>query len=326
MVVSHSTSITPICSVENRSTATESGSENLLLAGLLHEIATLLADQGASAYRIAAYQHASEMLKRFTTPIRDIFEWNGIPGLIALPTIGRSIAHRIEEYLQSGHIPLLDRLRGDETAERVFATLPGVGDKLSQRLHEQLGIESLPELLEAIDEGRLEQVAGMGRKRVRTIREVLLERLRHTEPRLAADPLSATVADTRNPPSTVSVSEILDVDAEYRRLASAGKLPKIAPTRLNPDHDRWLPILHTQRGDRHYTAMYSNSRRAHELNTIHDWVVIYRDDPQAEGRWTAITSRFGHLRGYRIVRGREYECEELYLPPHSQDGCEDPAP
>jgi putative hydrolase len=114
----------------------------------------------------------------------------------------------------------------------------------------------------------------------------------------------------------VPVSEILDVDSEYRRLAAQGKLPKIAPRRFNPDAIAWLPILHTQRGDRHYTALFSNTARAHQLNTIRDWVVIFRDDPQAHGRWTVITSQFGKLRGWRIIRGREEECSEYYIHNH----------
>ncbi|MGI9470979.1 MAG: helix-hairpin-helix domain-containing protein, partial [Rubripirellula sp.] len=312
--------------------------ENLVLSQLLHEIATLLADQGASGYRIAAYQHASEKIGCLAIPIREVFESDGLAGLIAMPTVGRSIALRIEEFLRSGHIPLLDHLHGDETAERVFSSLPGIGMELSHRIHDQLHVESLPELLAAIDDGRLERVEGIGAKRVRTIRECLRERLRHTETpqereswrnvsrpsrRTSRSRSSAAVipaaavnpaADAVPAAPSVPVSEIIEVDAEYRRLASAGKLPRIAPKRLNPDHDRWLPILHTHRGERHYTALYSNSKRAHQLNTHHDWVVVYRDDPIAEGRWTVITSQFGRLRGYRIVRGREVECEAFYLP------------
>ena len=108
------------------------------------------------------------------------------------------------------------------------------------------------------------------------------------------------------------VSELLDVDAEYRRLAARGKLPKIAPSRFNPTSTAWLPILHTHRGDRHYTALFSNTARAHQLNTTKDWVVIYRDDPHSHGRWTVITSQFGELSGWRIIRGRERECSEYY--------------
>lgn len=110
----------------------------------------------------------------------------------------------------------------------------------------------------------------------------------------------------------VEVSEILDVDTEYRKLASKGKLPKIAPRRFNPGSDAWLPILHTHRGDRHYTALFSNTARAHHQGMTKDWVVIYRDDPDSHERWTVITSRFGPLMGWRIVRGREEECARYY--------------
>ena len=76
-------------------------------------------------------------------------------------------------------------------------------------------------------------------------------------------------------------------------MAKQGKLPRIAPRRFNPTGDAWLPVLHTQRDGRHYTALYSNTARAHELGTTHDWVVIYRDDDQHSGSWTAITASFG---------------------------------
>ena len=71
-------------------------------------------------------------------------------------------------------------------------------------------------------------------------------------------------------------------------------------------------MLHTEREGRHYTALYSNTARAHELGTTHDWVVIYRDDDQHSGSWTAITSSFGALRGRRVIRGREDECARHY--------------
>ena len=79
--------------------------------------------------------------------------------------------------------------------------------------------------------------------------------------------------------------------------------------RFNPEGRPWLPILHTTRGGRHYTALFSNTARAHELGTTDDWVIIYRDDDGDHGRWTVITSNFGRSRGRRIVRGREQECE-----------------
>ena len=92
-------------------------------------------------------------------------------------------------------------------------------------------------------------------------------------------------------------------------------LPLVAPKKNNPNQRAWLPILHTERGQLHYTAMFSNTVNAHEMDTILDWVVIYLEDHEQtgrQGRWTVITARYGKLKGRRIVRGRESECEVYY--------------
>jgi putative hydrolase len=103
------------------------------------------------------------------------------------------------------------------------------------------------------------------------------------------------------------VAEILGVDREYREKAARGELVTIAPRRFNPSREAWLPILHTTRGNRHYTALFSNTALAHRLNRTHDWVVIYWDDGIGERQCTVITAEYGALRGLRIVRGRERE-------------------
>lgn len=70
--------------------------------------------------------------------------------------------------------------------------------------------------------------------------------------------------------------------------------------------------MHTTRGMRHYTALFSNTAHAHELNMTDDWVVLVYDGLNGEHQCTVITSQFGRLKGMRIVRGREAECEALY--------------
>ena len=81
---------------------------------------------------------------------------------------------------------------------------------------------------------------------------------------------------------------------------------------LAPGGEAWLPVLHTARGGRHYTALFSNTPRAHEMRTTRDWVVLYYDGAGGERQCTVITSRIGPLTGRRIVRGREIECERYY--------------
>jgi hypothetical protein len=97
------------------------------------------------------------------------------------------------------------------------------------------------------------------------------------------------------PAAEPAVAVLLDVDEEYRRKAGAGHLARIAPHRFNPSGKRWLPVLHTERGAWHFTALFSNTARAHELGRTRDWVVVYfRTDHEIEGQ--------------RVVRGRESEC------------------
>ena len=288
----------------NATTAAEPMS-NGDLARLMLEIAELLEGQEANLFRVRAYRNAAETLQHLETPANEILDRDGLPGLICLPGIGRSLASAIEQLCHTGRLALLERLRGDAIAERVFTTVPGIGPELASRIHDTLGIETLGELEVAALDGSIDQVSGMGRRRAQAVRESLAGRFRK-RPRLH-EPAPHPV-----PPNAPSVSEILDIDAEYRRLAKAGKLVRIAPKRFNPDARAWLPIMHTEREHRHYTAMFSNTARAHELGATNDWVVIYRDDHDGDGQWTVITSRLGSLKGRRIVRGRESECRRYY--------------
>jgi DNA polymerase (family X) len=184
-------------------------------------------------------------------------------------------------------------------------TLPGIGLETASRIHEQLGIETMQELEAAANDGRLGRVTGMGNKRIRGIREALAGRFSRRPAASSKSPLSASAPEP-------SVAELLDIDREYREKVQSGRLRRIAPQRFNPKGEAWLPVLHSERGSHHFTALYSNTARAHELGTTRDWVIIYRDGRDGGGQWTAITAQGSSLRGRRIIRGREAECRAYY--------------
>lgn len=275
------------------------------VASLLEEIADLLEEQGANPFRVRAYRNAAVTVKSLPRPVAEILAARGRAGLDELPGIGESLARTIEALSHDGTVAMLERLRGGTGPVDLFTTVAGIGPELARRIHEHLGIHDLVELSACAVDGRLARVPGMGPARVRAVRESLAGRLRRPAPAPPAPTPHGRPAD--EPP----VEEILDVDAEYRRKARAGRLPRVAPRRFNPTREAWLPVLHTERSGRHYTALFSNTARAHELGTTHDWVVVYRDDQDGDGRWTVVTSRLGRLRGRRIVRGREAECEAV---------------
>jgi hypothetical protein len=106
---------------------------------------------------------------------------------------------------------------------------------------------------------------------------------------------------------------LLAVDASYRAKAAAGALRKIAPKRFNASGEAWLPILHETHGNWSFTALFSNTQKAHQLNKTSDWVVIYsHDGASPEGQFTVVTETHGALKGRRVVRGREAECAKFY--------------
>src|SRR5262245_18746232 len=273
---------------------------NETVARRLDELAEGLDAQHANEFRVRAYRTAAETVRSLRQPAVEILDRRGIDGLTELPGIGPSLGRAIEQLSRNGRLPLLEQVRGVATPERVLTTVPGIGRRTAERIHDALGIDTLAELEAAAYDGRLAAMPGMGAKRVRAVRESLAGRFRRRSPAPAH----------RTARSQPSVAELLDIDEEYRRKATADQLLRIAPRRFNPAGEAWLPILHTHRDGRDYTALYSNTARAHELGTTHDWVVIYRDDDG--GQWTVVTALFGDLKGRRIVRGREAECEEHY--------------
>jgi predicted RNA-binding protein YlqC (UPF0109 family) len=278
------------------------------VAATLERIADLLEVQHANGFRVRAYRNAAATVRGLDVPLSRILAEEGLDGLDALPAIGKSIGSTIQELLSSGRLPMLERLEGQVSPEDLLASVPGIGEKLAQRIHEELGVETLEELELVAHDGRLERVQGVGTRKAQALRDVVGAILSRSSRRHARHPTLSQVAKLGPPP----VEEILSVDDEYRRRAGAGELRKIAPRRFNPKGAAWLPILHTERGDRAYTALYSNTARAHQLDKTTDWVVLFYELDGHENQCTVVTEQRGPLAGKRVVRGREAECRRLY--------------
>lgn len=274
---------------------------NERIAEHLREAADLLEIQGANPFRVNAYRRAADTLHGLDRDIGELAERGDLKALTALPGIGRGIATAIYEMVTTGRWGRLERLRGGTDPQDLFRTVPGIGPELARRIHDELHLDSLEALEAAAHDGRLERVPGLGPRRAAAVRASLaslLNRIRGPAPPTSEGP---------------DVAILLAVDREYREAADAGRLSKIAPRRFNPEGEAWLPLLHTQHGDWHFTVMYSNTARAHELERTHDWVVIFfYDNHHQEGQHTVVTETRGPLIGQRVVRGMEPACRDYY--------------
>lgn len=287
------------------------------IADALERIAILLEAQGAIPFRIRAYSAVARSVRECPRPVTDILETEGEDGLDRLPAIGKSIASLIHEYVHTGRIGLLERLEGQVSPEDLFTTVPGIGEELARRIHRELNIDTLEQLELAASDGRLENLGGFGKRRVRGIRDTLAGMLsrsaRRRARRLRWLETQKDVYEERP-----SVETILKVDKDYREKVEAGELSRIAPRRFNPERDAWLPVLHTEYDGWFFTAMYSNTALAHELSMTRDWVVIYYEQDGDEDQCTVVTERRGQLLGLRVIRAREPECLTYYTNKESK--------
>jgi putative hydrolase len=272
--------------------------KNKEIAAKLREIATLLDEQKANPFRVSAYVSAANTIDSMAEPVENLLKREGFSALLEIPGIGEGIARSINEFVMTGRMSRLDSLQSGHDPIALFEQIPGIGPKSAHRIIETLHIDSLEALELAAHNGRLKQVPGFSSKKIALVQTWLAQVLGYRRSRPAPQQIIP------EPP----VDLLLKIDEQYRKKAQADELPTIAPKRFNPSGEAWLPILHTTRQGWHFTALYSNTARAHQLDRIKDWVVIsFYDDLHHEGQHTVVTETRGAATGQRVVRGREKE-------------------
>lgn len=288
--------------------------DNAVIANMLERVAELLELQGANDYRVAAWKNGAAVVRKLEQPLASIAQAEGEEGIRRVTGLGPSLSSVIREISLTGRLAMLSRLEGAVSVEEGLMRVPGVGPTLASKAHRELGIESLEDLEAAAHDGRLGRLPHVGPRRLEMVKKELAAILSRTR--------SPVPREQRALPE---VGSLLAIDALYRRKATQNALPKIAPRRFNPTHERWLPILHTEADGWAFTVLFSNTARAHQRQATHDWVVIYFEKDGQEGQCTVVTELHGPLAAMRVVRGRERECAAWYAERSREQGRTIPA-
>ncbi|WP_413943675.1 DNA polymerase/3'-5' exonuclease PolX [Bdellovibrio sp. HCB-162] len=137
--------------------------QNAEVAQTFSQLADLLEIQGANPFRIRAYRTAARTLIELSQNVADVIEAHG--KLYEYPGIGKDLASKIEEIVQTGHLQAFD-----EAAEKTpkflldFLKIPTLGPKRVKILHEKLGIKSLEDLQRVAESNEILKVRGFGEK------------------------------------------------------------------------------------------------------------------------------------------------------------------
>jgi DNA polymerase (family 10) len=227
--------------------------------------------------------------------------------VIAIPTNKEiaAVLDSIADYLAAGEENPF-RVRSYRTAaQAIRSRRSSLGEKVKES-----GVEVLEEI-----PGVGSRIAGVVEEYVKTGKVSLLESLRKetSEEELARFKTGQKGEQVRPAGSALPpVPLILAMDEEYRSKAGAGKLKRIAPRLFNPEKKAWLPILAATRDGWKFTLMFSNTSTAHKLGKTDDWVVVYAARGKSEQQCTVVTEQRGSLKGKRVIRGHEADCEKYY--------------
>ncbi len=136
---------------------------NAELARIMGELAQLtkLEDGSPQSFRVRAYEKAVQALRDLTEPAVTM----SAAELTAVSGIGKSIAAKLREYVDTGSLAKLDELREKFPPAFVELTrIPGLGPKTLALLRSELGVENLADLRSAVEQQRLRDVRGLGAK------------------------------------------------------------------------------------------------------------------------------------------------------------------
>ena len=145
--------------------------QNAEIARLLTDVADLLEISAGNPFKVRAYRNAARTVADHPDPIAELVS-GGEFDLTDLPGIGGGIAKEITALVQTGTLPQRQQLVATVPPGLLeLLRIPGLGPKRVKLFHEKLKVNSVADLKDALEKGKIAKLGGFGPKLLEKIRE-----------------------------------------------------------------------------------------------------------------------------------------------------------
>lgn len=151
------------------------GMKNKELADIFNEMAAMLSiDQGTTRFEVIAYQNAAMTISTLQEPIEDVYSRGGKEALMKLPGIGKGLADRIAEFLDTGRIKKYEGLKKKYPIDfKSMMQIEGMGAKRILQLYQALRVKNIADLKKAVDGHKIRDLPKFGERSEDMIRQSL---------------------------------------------------------------------------------------------------------------------------------------------------------
>jgi len=142
---------------------------NSQIIKILNEIAAYL-EMKEVPFKPRAYEKAARAIEGLSEELSELYRRQGLKALEGIPGIGKHIALKIRELLETGQLKYYEDLKKEiPVAVGELTAIEGLGPKLAKKLYNNLGIRDIKDLERALRLHKISELAGFGEKSERKI-------------------------------------------------------------------------------------------------------------------------------------------------------------
>ncbi len=208
--------------------------KNSYIAKIFRDIAAILQIKGDSVYKVRAYERAAQNIEGLSQNVEEISDQGKLE---EIPGVGKELALKIREILQTGHLQKYEDLQ-KEVPQGVLdiLSIPGIGPKTVKLLYEKLHVKSIDDVEREVKAHTVQELPGI---RVKTEKNILygIELIRKRSKRLLLHDAQSTAGEIIEYLKPLKIIKRIDVAGSLRRaketvgdidiIAASGKPDKV---------------------------------------------------------------------------------------------------